>query len=155
MCVWRTEVHDVSAYLDPCVAPPFVGLDCLIIREPYYLAYIAATCVSNAAGAATRSAAICLLADTADAGEGYGKWIHYYASSQGCTRSSRAHTCDANAHRTRSRVCVPLHSYAVSCAAPRLLGLELSKRSWHNQRRCELQRPELQRVADHTERALA
>ena len=35
--------NEISAYLDPCVAEPFIGLECLIIREPFYLAFVAAT----------------------------------------------------------------------------------------------------------------
>ena len=86
LLVWspRAAGRDISTYLDPCVAPPYIGLDCLIIREPFYLAFIAATCVDNVAQMTLATTQTCFMLDTSGNGVGYGQWVHYYTSAQGC-----------------------------------------------------------------------
>ena len=65
-----TEGGQISTYLDPCVAEPFIGLDCLIIREPFWIAFIAATCIDNVAQAAMPTTESCFIVDTAGNGTG-------------------------------------------------------------------------------------
>ena len=96
--------RDISTYLDPCVAPPYIGLDCFIIREPFYLAFIAATCVDNVAQMTLATTQTCFMLDTGGNGVGYGQWVHYYSSAQGCewpdpTAARRVHViCPSTFH---------------------------------------------------------
>ena len=62
--------RQISTYLDPCIAEPYIGLDCLIIREPYWLAFIAGTCVNNLNQAIEPSVENCFILDTAGNGTG-------------------------------------------------------------------------------------
>ena len=52
------------------MAEPYLGLDCLIIREPYWIAFIAATCIDNVAQAVMPTTESCFIVDTAGNGTG-------------------------------------------------------------------------------------
>ena len=134
-----TAGQDISTYLDPCVAPPYIGLDCLIIREPFYLAFIAATCVDNVAQMTLATTQTCFMLDTSGNGVGYGQWVHYYTSSQGCAcRGATAFWGGSfPGGRFHSDVCAPclfFDSHAIGRSAPRLLGVELPQRTRNDQR---------------------
>ena len=70
------------------MAPPYLGLECLIIREPFYVAFISATCVDNVRQSTEPTTHRCFMVDTAGNGTGYGKYVNYYTSAQGFSLSA-------------------------------------------------------------------
>ena len=104
--------------------------------------------VDNIAQTTAASTHACFMLDTSGNGTGYGQYVHYYASAQGCERRA-AHLSVPLPRLSHVYVCVCVHVCACACAcvwvcacgshslgraSPRLLGLEAPKCARHDQR---------------------
>lgn len=41
------DMREVSIYMEPCLADPYVGLQCMLISKPYYFLFVHGICVDN------------------------------------------------------------------------------------------------------------